>query len=175
MQYKPQKENHYPEYIAFGAMIAAVTLYLLSRFQSPVRPVLQAAAVVLFIVGLQFLIRFTMTEFIYELQDDNLIIHKKVGRRQVVFCDLTLRLAKEVFEKPTSGSFEKEHGKMTRIYNCCTNFMPQHAHVFIFTFADKPSALIFEPNDIFLQEMKDRITQYRAQAPDETCDITKDR
>ena len=174
MRYQPQKENHYPEYIALGAMIAAVTFYLLSRIESPLRPFLQAAAVILFVVGLQFLIRFSMTEFIYELQEDNLLVHKKVGRRQTTFCDLTLRLAKEVLEKPSQGSFEKKHGKMTRIYNCCTNFMPKHAHIFIFTFADKPSALIFEPNDAFLSEMKRRITQCQAQSPAEPFVQTTD-
>lgn len=161
----PKRTNRYAEMISFGCMLGAVSFYLLSRIESPLRALLQIAAVILLVTGLQLLIRYTMTTFFYFLdEEDNFIVTKQVGRRKSVLCDLTLKLTVAICENKKDQNFEKRYGRVQHKYNCCANLMPEKSHVFIFEFAGKQSAVVFEPSDDFLKEMQARAEKYREKA-----------
>ena len=165
MNYTPEKQNHIAEWISLTLMLAAATAYLLSRPESALRWMLQVSSLVLLVCALQFLIRYSLTSFVYTLDEDNLIITKIVGKRKTVFCDLTLKMAVTVLDD--GADYESRYGKAVQIYNCCVNLMPRDAKMFLFRFGSGMRVLRFQPDDAFLCEMRNRIEQYRGLNPDE--------
>lgn len=93
MKYKPPKTNRAGEITAIFLLAFSMICYGFTFSSIPFRGIIMFLFFVSLVFGIQFLIRFGMTSYHYELQDDNFLVVKTVGRRSTAVCNLTLKTA----------------------------------------------------------------------------------
>lgn len=158
MKYKPPKTNRAGEITAVFLIILSMISYGFTFSAIPFRGVLMFLFFVSLVFGIQFLIRFGMTAYHYELQDDNFIVVKTVGRRSTIVCNLTLKTALGIVSGDKVSSIPQNFGHISQKYNYCQNMFSKNSYYYLFEFNGKNGMIKFEPDDAFLEEFKQRMS-----------------
>ena len=155
--YTPKRDNRMTILFAVGFLITAALLYFCAG-KLPIQPyIMQLAAVLLAALGIHMVIRWQVTSFRYELHDTNLVVVKCMQKRECMVCDLTLSTYVGLFEESEREARFAVAPRLAHVYNYTVNFQPKRQITYVFSDADTHCALLLEPDDAFLSEMKMRI------------------
>lgn len=162
MTYKPSQTTT-ARSRAFVFMAAGVFLWLLSSLKLPVvSALLQLAALAMAVVGLQYLIRFSLSEYRYVIDDlddgsSELLIFRKQGSRDIKVAHIELSKVKAVVRLADSPDIKSKYGATTNRFNYCQN--PGKAGQWVILYRDGEDfiELRFEPDDAFAAELRKRI------------------
>lgn len=121
--------------------------------------VFEVAFVVLAIIIVQLVVRYTLSEMEYEISDGSFSVRKTVGNKSQTVCSLDLSTA--ISLTPKSEYDEKvKSEKLPYInmrYNYNQNIRCKSSYVYVAEFNQKTIAVEFEPNEPFIEVMLEEI------------------
>lgn len=140
--------------------IAALLLLMSILIGAGIYKVLsQVACVVFATIAIQITTRYILSNYIFILDDINFIIVRTFSKKSKQICNIKLNTAIEISKKTSFKEAEKKFGKLalSRIY--CQNLWNSDEYTYIFEFDEKISAIKFDADDNFVNEMKLRIEE----------------
>lgn len=155
--YTPPKNNRQAGIFSVIAMAAAFFLYACSGLITDMRYIPQLCALAIAAVGIQMMTRWCLTSYRYELHDDNLVVVKCVGKREMMVCNLTLRTGVGIFPQKDEAALSSVCDRFDRSYNYVVSFQPESVFVYVFRDADMTCRILLEPDERFLSELRARI------------------
>ena len=120
--------------------------------------VYQILFVAVLAVGINVVVRYTMTEMEYVLTEDSFEVRKKVGSKTTVVCSLLLSETVILTDKKSYKEKSKSFGYMDMKYNFNQNICPSSA-VYICKFKNKKLLVEFEPNKAFYDCFQQKISE----------------
>lgn len=155
MTFRPAIKNRY----AHGVFTVSLFLVFLNVFiQSRVNSykwAFQIAILIFSIVLLEVLLKYILSDYVYELRNENFMVYRINGKRSVCVASIALSSATKNILPSSDYKKEKKNSRIT--LNFCKNMSIKEFYVFCFDFNGKKTALKFEPDDIFISEMNKRI------------------
>lgn len=160
--YTPTAKNRQATILSLSTLAASLLLYVFSGLLGARGGITKAAVQILAIglaaFGIYMLVRWKLTSYRYELHDDNLVVVRIVGKKEIMVCNLTLRTAIALFPKKELTERVKTVGKIDRIVNYVCSFEEEDPTCYLFRDADTAAMIVFEPDDAFCGEMQARMT-----------------
>ena len=141
--------------------VCAVLLVIAGCFASMLATYKWAAQIifiVLLVICLQIVIRYTLTEMEYAVGMNTFTVTKSVGNKKTVVCSLELSTAIALI--PVAEFKKQEHEKKFGVISTRFNFnqnIKADSYVYVCEFNKKTVALEFEPNRIFVDIMLEEI------------------
>lgn len=156
------KQNKNAKRSSFALLIGALIVWMISSLEIPGRSIIQLAAVVLAVVGLQLLVRYVLSEYRYVLEDDDdgsadFIIYKKQGSRDAKVCHVSLSNTIAVFRLSDKPEYQSEYGRTSNRFNYCQNMEKSDVCVLIFRDGEKLIEVRFEPDEAFVAALGQRL------------------
>lgn len=155
MYHAPKPGNKKPQIITAVSVAAGIAVFLLAPVLPRGTAICQAAAIVLFAVGLFFAIRYQMTSFSYAIEpsdsaEEDLTVQKSQGRR-VGITEARLSLGEMVCFVPLMhgkiGKDMREKYPAMHVYNYTVTYRPDGAYLAVFVdSADNVIGVIIEPS-----------------------------
>ena len=150
MHHVPKPQNKKPQMITTVSVAVGIAVFLLAPILPAGQAIAQAAAFVLFGVGLYFAIRYLFTSFSYAVEEGDFTVQKSQGRR-VGSAEARLALDELAYFAPL------QHGKISKdvrakystmqIYNYTVTYRPDGAYLAVFVdAADNAIGVIIEPS-----------------------------
>ena len=152
---KPERNAKQAVLLLGGSVLLTVGTFALGIVFSKYRGVINLIALLIFILAIYVIIRFTMTEMEYTLADGSFTITKIVGNKRTDQGSLDLSTTIDLVTK--EEYLAKGYNKGQRVFcNYSQNLGGKHWY-YVCEFAGKRAVVEFEPNDTFLAIMKDEI------------------
>ena len=156
MYYEPKPQNRKPQILTAVSVAAGSAVFLLAPILPAWQAILQAAAIVLFGVGLYYSLRYVMTSFSYAIEPsdgaggEDLVVRKSQGRR-IEIIEARLALDEMVcftpLERGKIGKDVRAKYPAMRVYNYTVTYRPDGAYLAVFVdAADNVIGVILEPN-----------------------------
>ncbi len=141
------------------AVVAAVFASVLATY----RWAAQIIFLVLLVICIQIVVRYTLTEMEYAVGPNTFTVTKSVGRKETVVCSLELSTAIALLPKSEFKKNEKEkrYGVIGTRFNFNQNIRAS-SYVYVCEFNGRTVAIEFEPNAPFVAIMKDEIESSRS-------------
>ena len=150
----PKKAVMMVAFFAILALAASACSCLMPSY----RGIFQIFFILILSVGINFTIRYTMTEMEYTLTAESFEVRKKIGDKVTVQCSLALSEAVLLVDKETYKANHTSEGDISRKYNFNQNVGANSA-IFICNFNDKKILVEFEPNSAFYECFHQRINE----------------
>ncbi len=157
-KYTPKPQNNQAGPMGAAMIGAALLLFCVATFIQRGHASLQILGLLLGTLGIYTVTRYTLTSFRYELHENNLVVVKIVGKREMTVCDLTLKTARGIFPKTDAEAIREAAPRISESHNYTCTMMTDNTYVYVYTDADRYCTLHLEPDDAFLSEMKARMT-----------------
>ena len=139
-----------------------IILALVTAFTASIVPKYRGIYHILFIIvlsiGINFTVRYTLSEMEYTLTEDSFEVRKKVGNKVTVLCSLALSETVVLRDKASYKKDSKAYGYIFRKYNFNQNISANSA-IYICKFNDKNLLVEFEPNSAFYDCFQQKITE----------------
>lgn len=121
----------------------------------------QMVSLFLFVISFEFFYRYEMTVFTYILDEKDFVIIKEIGRKKTCVCNLAMSTALAITKTPKKKkerrALEEMHGKIGIRYNLAQVMRPKRPYSILFSFNGKVAEVVFEPSDMMVDALKDRI------------------
>jgi len=152
MTYIPKKDKKASN-LSLALILAGIVIAAVSQF-FPYRSLIQLAAIVPIVIGIQLLVRFSLSDLRYIIDDredgnSDLIIYKKQGKREAKVCHISISNLIEAFPRGM-----KKVDSNNR-FNYCQN-MTDRIWVLWFRDGEKSLEVLLQPDEAFLEALKSR-------------------
>lgn len=156
------KENKKSRRIAFACMMLGILLWMISSLDFRLKVLVQLAAVGVMVVGLQFLLRYVLSEYRYVLEDDDygdtdLLIFKAQGSRETKVAHIELSKVTALFRLADEPDFENKYGKTNNRFNYCRNPGRDVQWVMIYCDGEDRIDVRFEPDEAMVGAIRKKI------------------
>lgn len=122
------------------------------------RIIYQLAFLLALCIGINTVIRYTLTEMEYTLTEDSFEVRKKVGNKVTIVCSLALSETVALMDKKTYKNTAETYGYINRKYNFNQNIGALSA-IYICKFNEKNILIEFEPNTPFYACFQQKISE----------------
>jgi len=156
-KYTPQKMIKNAVILSGICIFGAALLLLSSPFVGTYRGII--LCVVFMTIAIQITTRFILSSYTFILDDINFIIVRTYGGKSQQVCNIKLNTAVGISDKKSSKEIEKEFGKIIIRKNFCQNLWASEEYTYVFEFDEKKSAVRFDADVNFINEMKLRIKE----------------
>ncbi len=143
--------------IALFSVISLVSAACSCLFPS-YKGIYQIIFIVIIAIGINMVVRYTMTEMEYTLTEDSFEVRKIVGNKVTVLCSLALSETIVLTDKKTYKANASSYGYITRKNNFNQNVCADSV-VFVCKFNGKNILVEFEPNKAFYDCFIQRIDE----------------
>ena len=152
---KPERNPKQVALLMIGSILLTIGAFTLGILWEEYKGVINLAAMFIAAISLYIIIRFTMTEMEYTLDNGTFIITKIVGNKRTDQGALDLAETIDLVTKAEykAKGYNKSHNGF---FNYSQNLEGNHWFLVV-GFAGKRAVVEFEPNDLFLAIMKDEI------------------
>lgn len=116
----------------------------------------QVLFIIVISVALYYMLKYTLSDYVYELSADSFTIIKTVGKKSTVMASLSLSMTVDLVTKEEFKKNKGVYGTISKNFNYRQNPLGDYM-VYIFRFNDTTVSVEFEPNDPFVRTMKERI------------------
>ena len=158
----PSAKNRQAVILSFCCLATALLFYLFAGYLAfrggVLKAVIQILALAVGAVGIHLLIRWGMTAYRYELHDDNLVVLRIVGKKEMMVCNLTLKTAVGLYPKKDYAALPEPKPKIDHSVNYVCSFLSEEPVYYLYRDADVTAMIVFEPDDAFCAEMRRRMT-----------------
>ena len=121
---------------------------------------MQLTALGLFAFGIMLIARYLLTDYKYVLTDaeraDNgpsFTIVKISGKREIAVATFDLSSVYKVYRCKSTRAFEKEHGRVDKVFNYCTNYRAEDRFAVAIEFNGMKVLIFIEADGIFEREI----------------------
>lgn len=129
---------------AVVALISAACSCLMPQYKG----IYQIIFIIVLAIGINSVVRYTMTEMEYSLTEDSFEVRKKVGNKVTVLCSLAISETVVLTDKKTYKANATSYGDVVRKYNFNQNVFVDGV-IYICNFNGKKLLVEFEPNTAF--------------------------
>ena len=145
---KRQKKKMY----IFSGIVFFIVLVLFVLASIPIiNPgIWEFLALIVFVYSTLMLSKFYLSEYTYILTDDEFVIYKKTGSKNVKVCHLDLFSVKAIYTDK-EWKKEKNNRQITSVYNYNASIRPDKFSTIVFDMGTCFEAVLFEPSE----EMKE--------------------
>ncbi len=128
----------------------------------PYAGLFQLAGIVCVVVGTAFLVRYVLSDFVYQIDDrddgaSDFLVYKKQGQREMKVCHIDLAKAVDILPRADMKAYAAEHGRTKQRFSYTQNPGRAAEQVLLFQDGGEVVEVIFEPDAAFLAEVKKRI------------------
>jgi hypothetical protein len=161
MTFRPKLKNKIAHNIVLFSLLACALLFVAAKQLNQIQWLFQMVILVLAVLAIQVLLKYILSDYIYELRDTNFLIYKIQGKKSVCLCSLSLTqsmcpvMTRDEFRK-RSETLPKHHVSL----NYCKNIAPKDEFLYMFDFNGKITLLLFEPDEIFVKHMNNIAEQF---------------
>ncbi len=152
---KPERNPKQAALLMIGSILLTIGTFALGILWEEYKGVINLAAMFIAAIAIYIIIRFTMTEMEYTLDNGTFIITKIVGNKRTDQGSLDLAETIDLVSKEDykAKGYNKSYNNF---FNYSQNLGGKH-WFFVVGFAGKRAVIEFEPNDAFVAIMKDEI------------------
>lgn len=159
MTYMPKSKSNKEKLISALTAFSAVILILVSEITSKFGGLYQISAIILGVVSIEFYLKYVGSNYIYEAADDFFKVYKVTGKKSICVSSLDYEMSLSLIVN--SDVYEKNgdnYPKTNFNVNLCKNLSPDQYCVYFFEFNGKKCMMKFEPDDIFVNYMNNKIS-----------------
>ena len=163
MVYIPKKNPKRAAYTAAIAFVTATALYTAGEFLKIAKMPFQLSALCLFAFGIMLTARYLLTDYKYVIRDSeradkapSFIIVKISGKRETPVATFDLTSVYKCGRYKRTRAFEKENGKVNKVFNYCTNYRADDCYAVAIEFNGMNVLLFVEADEIFEREIEAR-------------------
>ncbi|HBL84470.1 MAG: hypothetical protein A2Y17_10105 [Clostridiales bacterium GWF2_38_85] len=155
---KPERNSKNTYCVIFVFSLLGISMWIFSSTFQYLKWVFQLILILSAVAAIYLIIRYTMTQYVYQLSLTDLIITKTVGNKTTTVCSLDLAESKLLVSKQAfyEKNMEKDVGYIHNKFNFCQNLNCE-CYYYIYSFRDKNYLIKFEPNEVFVRAMKENI------------------
>ncbi len=160
MIYIPSKKPKKAAYTAAGSIILATALYTVGEFAFFAKMPFQLAALLILAFGIMLIGRYLLTDYKYVISDENVLenggsfsIIKISGKRETPVATFDVSSVYAVCRCKTVSAFEKQHGKVDKVFNYCTNYRADDRYALAIEFNGKKMLIFIEADLLFEREI----------------------
>lgn len=168
MTYRPKETSKAARLTAFIAVALAAGLFYASAVVKNYPFAYQFAAIVLMIAGVEVLVKYVLSDHVYEAADKDLKIYRVMGKKSV--CIASLAYEESLCEVVASNDYQAKKDRFPKtqiVVNACKNVFPQSYSLYFFNFNGRNAVLKFEPDALFAAYLDDKIRAALAAKEDE--------
>lgn len=166
MIYTPRKNPKKAAYVSGISFAIAVALYTVGEFLPAGRMLFQILALFALAFAIMLVSRYLLTDYKYVIRDAertdqeaSFSIIKISGKREVPVANFEFISVYAFKRCKGAKEFEKEHGRVDKIYNYSSNFRSEDTCAMAINFNSKKVLLIIEADEIFERDIKSRMIQ----------------
>lgn len=165
MTYRPRATDKRATILTVFALCGAVFCFLFSGAVEQLVVLYQLGGFVLALVGIQLYLKFVQCEYVYEVTDNDLKIHRVIGKKTSCVCSMAL-------EESVTGVLglayaEKQKAAIPKFQislNYCKNVFSDDYALYFFNFNGRIARLKFEPDEAFAACVNQKITDAKKRA-----------
>ncbi len=153
-------------FVVFSVVVWTLGSLSYNGQELPYRGLIQLAAIMMMVCGLQVMVRYALSEFRYILEDkddgnSDLLIYKRQGERDVKVCHISLYSVVTLFKFGEITDYQSIYGKIDNRFNYCQNMGKENMYLILYRDDDKLIEIRFEPDKEFADEIKRRLPLQR--------------
>lgn len=118
----------------------------------------QLVFIIVLCIGINTVVRYTMSEMEYTLTEDSFEVRKKVGNKVTILCSLAISETVVLMDKKTYVKDPKAYGYISRKFNFNQNVFTESA-IYICKFNGQNYLVEFEPNTAFYDCFHQKISE----------------
>ncbi len=153
---RPQKKDRAAKGVCLALIVGSAIVFYLSTLFIVIKPVFQFLSVMMLLAFIQITTKFLLTEYRYGLEEENLHLSSRQGRREKNLGFLTITKDTLLFDEKTWKKKKKEF-KITHRFSYCQNLFSQNKHYLLSPEENGFVLLVFEPDEILVSLLKERI------------------
>ena len=161
--YTPASKNKKALILTFLLFFCAA-ICLFAGQNLPYRGVWQFIGLGCLVLAIQITSRYLLTAFRYSLspldgldEANDFTVERIQGNHTKVVANVSLYTHVALLPRQPMAELDKKVGKIGRLFNFCPTLFPDGAWVYVFEFNGEQHALLFEPDDEFLRQLRLRI------------------
>lgn len=149
-------------FVVFSVAIWTLASLNYNGYELPFKGLIQIAAITMMVCGIQLMVRYSLSEFRYILEDlddgnTDFLVYKRQGERDVKVCHVSIGSVVALFKYGDEPDFQKKYGKTANRFNYCQNLGKENMYVLLYRDDDKLIEIRFEPDEAFVNAIKQRI------------------
>ena len=125
---------------------------------------MQLTALGLFAFGIMIIARYLLTDYKYVLSDTeradkgpSFTIVKVSGKREIAVATFDVSSVYKTLRCKSTRAFEKEHGRVDKVFNYCTNYRAEDRFAVAIEFNGMKVLIFIEADEIFERELVARV------------------
>ena len=163
MMYIPTKKPKKAAYTAASCFVIATALYTAGEFVKIAKMPFQLGALIVLAYGIMLVARYLLTDYKYVITDaqradtePSFTIVKISGKREVAVATFDIVSIYKCVRCKNTSSFEKENGKVDKVFNYCTNYRAEDRYAVAIEFNGMKVLIFIEADIIFEREIEVR-------------------
>ena len=141
--------------------VGAVVLFVFSGMVHHFPVLYQISAIVFAVVSIEIYLKYVASDYVYEAAEKSLKIHRITGKKSVCIASLDYEMSKTLVVKSSEYLENKsKYPKYNFNVNYAKNLAPKDYYVYFFDFNDKVSMAKFEPDDVFVNYVNEKISAH---------------
>lgn len=158
MTYRPKSSSKKAYILSFASAIFAIILFATSAFVSRFNGLYQITALILAMYSVQVYLKYIASDYIYEAAGNSFKIYKITGKKSICVCSLDYEGSlSQVIPFSQYKSSKGDYPKYAFSVNYNKNIRPDNLYVYMFEFNSKVSLMKFEPDDVFVEYINNKI------------------
>ena len=155
---KPERDPKKAVLLISGFAVLALLVGACSCVAASYNGIFQIAFILIVGIGINMVVRYTMTEMEYTLTEDSFEVRKKVGNKVTLVCSLAISETVVLTDKKNYNENAQSYGYISRKYNFNQN-VSAHSVMYVCNFSGKKILVEFEPNQTFYDCFQQRIAE----------------
>ena len=168
MTYKPKSKTNKERLISLLTAACAVILIIVSGITGRFGGLYQISAIVLGVVSIELYLKYVGSDYIYDADDDYFKVYKITGKKSICVSSLDYEMSiSRVVDAKEYESNKENYPKVSFNVNLCKNLAPSEYCVYFFEFNGKKCMMKFEPDDVFVDYINEKISSAWEKAEDD--------
>ena len=159
---KPERSVFQTRVLLFTCVVVTLLLFFVSTVVTRYGAFVEFCGFVSLMISILFVVRYSLTEFEYSIDDESFSVTKAVGNKRQVVCSIALETALDLYTKRDYTHLPSDEKGIIK-YSLNQNIKAD-SYVFLCVFNGKRTMIEFEPNKEFVAIVKDKIQRAKANA-----------
>ena len=163
MMYIPIKKPKKAAYTAAVCFVIATAFYTAGEFLKIAKMPFQLGALLVLAYGIMLVSRYLLTDYKYVITDSeradkapSFTVIKISGKRETPVATFDFTSVYKCGRYKSTSAFEKEHGKVNKVFNYCTNYRADDSFAVAIEFNGMNVLLFVEADVLFEREISAR-------------------
>ena len=153
---RPQKKDRTTKLLSLALLVGSAIVFYLSTYFSGIKAILQLISVIMLLIFVQITTKFLLTEYRYGLEEENLYLSSRTGKREKNLGYLSITKDTILLDEKAWQEKQKEY-KITHRFSYCQNLFAKNKYYLLSPEENGFVLLVFEPDEILVSLLKERM------------------